>query len=121
MPNQRASLDLGNKSDSIDIAELAGSSRLKKDAVDPETIKQVSEMSGFPSREKTVKTRRRRKKSPFTQQLGLKCRPEMRELFQDMSEYLDVYDHTTFERAMLALIEKEGTEEHLKRYESIVK
>ena len=33
----------------------------------------------------------------------------MRELFQEMGARLDVYDHTTFERAVLALIEKEGT------------
>ena len=44
----------------------------------------------------------------------------MRELFQDMSEYLTVYDHTTFERAILALIEKEGTVEQLKIYNDIV-
>lgn len=45
----------------------------------------------------------------------------MRELFQNLSEHLDVYDHTTFERAILALIEKEGTEEHLSMYKDIVK
>lgn len=50
-----------------------------------------------------------------------KCRPQMRELFQNLSEHLDVYDHTTFERAILALIEKEGTEEHLSMYKDIVK
>ena len=30
----------------------------------------------------------------------------MRELFQDMGEHLAVYDHTAFERALLALIEE---------------
>ena len=45
----------------------------------------------------------------------------MRELFQEMGAHLDVYDHTTFERAVLALIEKEGTAEQKKTYEDIVK
>ena len=121
MGKQRAALDFDNDTETVDIEELAGKGRTKKNAADPRIVQQVAEQSGFTSRKGAAKKRRRRKKSPYTTQLGLKVRPEMRELFQYMSEHLDLYDHTTFERAMLALIEKEGTAEQLKTYEDIVK
>ena len=38
-----------------------------------------------------------------------------------MGDHLAVYDHTVFERALLALIEKEGTPEQLKVYKDIIK
>ena len=119
MGNQRALLDFNNDTKTIDITELAGKSGIKKNAVDSASVQQVAEESGFPSREGITKTRRRWK-SPFTMKLGMKCRPEIRDLFQNMSEYLDVYDHTTFEHALLALIKNEGTKEHLKLYEEAV-
>ena len=121
MGKQRAALDFTSDSETVDIEELAGKSRKGKNVVDPETLQRVAEQSGFPSRENARKTLRRRKKSPYTRQLGLKVRPAMRELFQEMGASLDVYDHTTFERAVLALIEKEGTTEQKKTYEDIVK
>ena len=121
MGKQRAALDFASDSETVDIEELAGKSRKGKHVVDPETLQRVAEQSGFPSRENARKTLRRRKKSPYTMQLGLKVRPAMRELFQEMGAHLDVYDHTTFERAVLALIEKEGTTEQKKTYEGIVK
>ena len=38
-----------------------------------------------------------------------------------MGEHLAVYDHTVFERGLLALIEKEGTAEQLKIYKDIIR
>ena len=121
MGNQRPTLDLDDDSEPVSIEELAGKSGVQKNLIDPESVKNVAEQSGFPSREDASKPRRRRKKSPYTQQLGLKVRPQMRELFQDMGEHLGVYDHTAFERAILALIAAEGTPEQLKTYKAIVK
>ena len=120
MGKQRASLDFDADTETPDVQELAGKSSTNKHAVDPETVQGVAEESGFPSRGGRAPVhRRRRKKSPYTMQLGLKVRPGMRELFQDMGEHLAVYDHTAFERALLALIEKEGTAEQLEIYKDI--
>ncbi|MCP5006262.1 MAG: hypothetical protein GY941_20335 [Planctomycetes bacterium] len=121
MGNQRAGLDFNDDTKTVNIEELAGKGSINKNTVDLESVQQVAEKSGFSSREGGARARRRRKKSPFTMQLGLKCRPEMRDLFQEMSEHLDVYDHTTFERALLALIEKEGTPKQLETYKGIIK
>ena len=38
----------------------------------------------------------------------MKYKEGVKALFQEMGDRLDVHDHTTFERALLALIEKEG-------------
>lgn len=121
MGNKRAELDFNDDTETVHIEELAGKGRINKNTVDPSSVQQVATKSGFPSREGVIRTRRRRKKSPFTMQIGLKCRPEMRDLFQAMSEHLDLYDHTTFERALLALIEKEGRPEHLETYKDIIR
>ena len=45
----------------------------------------------------------------------------MKELFQDIGDYLDLRDHTTFERAILALLEKEGATDLLQKYRNITK
>ena len=123
MGKERAGLDFDDNTETVNIEELAGKGSINKNTndIDLVSVQQVAEKSGFPSREGGVKARRRRKKSPFTMQIGLKCRPEMRDLFQEMSEHLDLYDHTTFERALLALIEKDGTPEQLETYKDIIK
>ena len=122
MGNKRPPLNFDDDMEAVNVQELAGKGYSKKIDVDPQTVREIAAQSGFPSRgdSASARRRRRRKKSPYTGQLGVKVRPEMRELFQDMSEYLTVYDHTTFERAILALIEKEGTVEQLKIYNDIV-
>ena len=120
MAKERSELNLDDdQEESIDIREMAGPMRKDKNIKDPEIIKAAAEHLGFPSRE-GARTSRRRKRSPFTQQLGLKCRPQMRDLFQELGEHLGTYDHTTFERAILALIEKEGTEDHKLLYNTII-
>src|SRR5688572_10602927 len=112
MGNQRAGLDLDN----IDIEELAGKGRgTHKPSVDPARIQEVAEQSGFISRQ-PQKKRRQRKKSPYTEQLCVRVRPGMKGLFQDMADLMDTRDHTAFERALLALIEKNGTAELMQQY-----
>jgi hypothetical protein len=80
----------------------------------------TSEAAGFPSSE-AKKTRRRRTKSPHTEQLGFKARSEVKEVFQELSDTLGIYDHTTFERAVVALLEKEGSTDLLSRISELVK
>ena len=121
MGNKRPPLIFDDATETANVRELAGKGRSKKPDVDPKTVQEIAALSGFLSRGGRAQVpRRRRKKTPYTTQLGLKVRPEMRVLFQDMGEHLAVYDHTVFERALLALIEKEGTTEQLKIYKDIV-
>ena len=63
--------------------------------------------------------RRGRKKSPYTIAKGVKIREGMPELFIELAEHLGLQDNQTFERAILALIEKEGTDALLQRYRNI--
>ncbi len=116
MGSKRASLDLDD--DIVDIEELAGQPQQIKH-IDKEKLTQIAEQSGFISREPGGRQRRRRKKSPFTDQQGIRLRPGMKDLFQDLGEYLNIMDHTTFERAILALAEKEGTKEHIQRFKEL--
>lgn len=88
-------------------------------------VKEVSEKAGFPSRSAKKPAQRRnrgrRKLSPFQDQIGIKCRTDMKELFQDLGDELGTYDHTTFERAIHALIVESGNKSLLARYEKITK
>ena len=121
MGNKRPPLIFDDDTETVDVQELAGRGRSKKTDVDPKTVQEIAALSGFPSRGGRAQVhRRRRRKTPYTTQLGLKVRPEMRDLFHDMGEHLAVYDHTVFERGLLALIEKEGTAEQLKIYKDII-
>ncbi len=115
MGNQRAGLNI---EDPIDIVELVKTNKTNNMLSQQEKLKQIAELEGFTSRQ-PQKRKIRRKKSPFTSQIGIKVRPEVRDLFQDIGGYLNVYDHTTFEKAILALLEKEGASELLRKYKLI--
>lgn len=117
MGKERAHLSL---EDDFDVSEFQPSEREGKGEIDKKIIKKVAEESGFPSRENKAR-RRIKQQSPFKNQLNLKCRDNMKELFQDIGDYLDLRDHTTFERAILALLEKEGATDLLQKYRNITK
>ena len=51
MGKQRAALDFDADTETPDVQELAGKGSIKKYTVDPETVQEVAEESGFPSRE----------------------------------------------------------------------
>ncbi len=126
MGNERASIiDLDDNEDTLD-DDLASSltqvieKKTTKAKVNPSKVEAVAKTSGFTNRQQpTKKTRARRKKSPFTEQLGVKIRPDMREIFQDLGELIGEYDHTTFERALLVLIKEENAEDILRKFEKI--
>jgi hypothetical protein len=117
MGKERAHLSFD---DDFDVSEFQPAKKEGQGEVDKKTIEKVAEESGFISR--VNKTRRRKRpQSPFKNQLNLKCRDNKQELFQDIGDYLDVRDHTTFERAILALLEKEGATDLLQKYRDITK
>jgi len=81
-------------------------------------LQTVAEQSGFPSRE--PRRRRKRQRSPFQAQINLKCREDIKSLFHALGDRLEVHDHTTFELALLALLEKQGYSDLITQYRDIV-
>jgi len=103
MSKERASLNLD---DELDLSGFAPKQERRRERPDPKTLETIAEQAGFISRE--AKRRRKRQRSPYQVQLNLKCREGIKTLFQELGDRLDVHDHTTFEQALLALVEKEG-------------
>lgn len=117
MGKERAGLDLG---EDLDLTVFTPKTHTRHDSEEEKhAIKQSAEQSGFISREPRI--RRRKPVSPYKIQLNLKVRDGIKELFQDLGERLHVHDKTVFERALLALLEKEGQSDLLQRYREIVK
>ncbi len=117
MGKERAHLNLD---DDLDVSEFQPLRKTNRDHTDIKTLEKVAEQSGFVSR-KHKSQRRKKPQSPYKNQLNLKCRDNMKELFQDLGERLGVHDHTTFEQALLSLIEKHGYEDLLQRYRDILR
>lgn len=120
MDNQkRASLGLidDDENGGIDLAEFAGMTK-KKEVTDKDfkAILKAGEKTGFVRRLPV-----RRRKSPYTTQFGGKCREGMKPLFQELAARLDLYETQALERAILALIEKEGFEDLKAQYTELVK
>jgi hypothetical protein len=117
MGRERAGLNLD---EDLDLTVFAPKTRPRPESeIENRAIKQAAEQSGFTSREPRM--RRRKPMSPYKIQLNLKVRDGIKELFQDVGERLRIHDKTVFERALLALIEKEGQGDLLQRYREIVK
>lgn len=117
MAKERAHLNL---SDDLDVSEFLPLKKEKTQEIETKTLEKIAEQSGFVSR-KHKSQRRRKPQSPYKTQLNVKCREEMKELFQDIGNELEFHDRTTFEQALLAIIEKYELSELLKRYKEIVK
>jgi len=113
MNNKRASFNLD---ETIDIALVENVSR-NSELVNYKDLEKVASESGFVKR-LPKKRKNRRKRSPYTEQLGIKIRPLIKEIFQEIGEKLSIYDHTTFELAIFALIEKENDQELIKKYKT---
>ncbi|GEM_PF-3164097 len=111
MNNKRASFNLD---EAIDIGLVEKVSR-NSELVNYKDLEKVASESGFVKR-LPQKRKNRRKRSPYTEQLGIKIRPLIKEIFQEIGEKLSIYDHTTFELAIFALIEKENDQELIKKY-----
>ncbi len=116
MPKERAHLDL---SEDLDLSDFAPVKKEKQRDIDLKVLEKVAEESGFVSR-KNKNQRRRKPQSPYTNQLNVKCRVGIKELFQDIGAELAIHDHTAFEEALVALMEKYKFEELLDRYNEII-
>jgi len=110
MSNKRAEFSID---DDIDISELVTTKSEKKTS-DANKLKQVAELSGFVSRE--PKKKRVRPKSPYVIQINVKAKYGAKEIFQELGERMGVFDHTTFEEAVIALLEKKGYTDLLNDY-----
>lgn len=117
MSSERASLGLNEEQ--IDLEELV----IKGQQAHKLTLDQQMAMEregaklGFVSRQ----PKKRRRVSPYTAQFGGKCREGMKSLFQDIGEHLGCYDTETLEKAILALIQKEGLDKLENRFYEITK
>jgi hypothetical protein len=80
-------------------------------------IKEIATQTGFISRQ----PRKKRSRTKYTAQLNIKVREGIKPLFQEIGAHLETFDNETFELALLALIEKEGTKEYLALFKEFTK
>ena len=110
-------LDFDDESE-VDIEKLANTKR-EKPKFDKNTLNEVSEKSGFVSRQASKPRRRRGARSPYTQQKNFKMRPEMPELFADIADSLAVKDYELLEMALQAFLTKQKMKEELERFKKL--
>ena len=117
MQQERAKLNLDDEDDGLDLTSFKPTEREKE--ANQSLVEKASMDAGFPSRS-PKKKRRRRKPSPHVDQVNIRCRSGMREIFQELGEHLKTRDHTTFERAIRAVLVKEKLNDLLKEFDRIV-
>jgi len=100
----------------VDIEDLVDPTPQAKH-INKAQIDKIAQQTGFPSRQ----PRKKRSKTKYIAQLNIKVREGVRPLFQEISTYLETFDNETFELALLALIEKKGTKEHLQHFKELTK
>ena len=113
MAKEREALNLD---DTIDLEELTQKRPLPKHIGKAE-IKEIATQTGFVSRQ----PRKKRSRTKYTAQLNIKVREGIKPLFQEIGAHLETFDNETFELALLALIEKEGTKEYLALFKELTK
>lgn len=117
MAKEREALNLfSDVSDEIDLEELTQKPPKPKQ-IGKEQLEEIAKQTGFVSR----LPRKKRSRTKYTAQLNIKVREGIKPLFQELGEHLETFDNETFERAILALIEKEGTKEQLTRFNGLTK
>ena len=110
-------IDLDN---TIDLEEVVNTSKIHSPTPATEAaILDSSEKAGFPSRQ--ARAKRIRPKSPYTVQNNLKTRVGVKELLQEIGARLEVFDQSTFEKALIALVEKEGMKDLEKELKELIK
>lgn len=115
---ERAGFDFESDDvDDVDIATLAKAKRAPSD--EKEAIERAAEESGFHSRQ-VKKTRRRGKRSVYTQQKNIKMRPGMPELFIEIADEMNIKDYEILELAIEALLQKQKMKEQLEEFKTIL-
>lgn len=120
MSKQRARLALddldNNDSSQVDISSLLNNTQNLPRSFDNNLVEKVAEKSGFVSRQPR---KRRRLESPYQYQCNLKTREGIKEIFQEIGMRKQIFDHSTFEKAVLALLEKEGMDDLISQFKRI--
>jgi hypothetical protein len=117
MGNKRAHIYFDDEEE-IDLVSLVGNTEQPKPTVKQQkAVVKEAKKTGFVSRE--PKKMGRRRTSPYNAQFGGKCRGGMKLLFQEIGEALDCQDTVTLELAIQALLEKEGLDELLNKYNEL--
>lgn len=120
---ERAGLDFDiDDGEDVDISALVKPKKDKAErpANEKEVITKTAEESGFSSRQ-PKKTRRRGKRSPYTQQKNVKMRPGMPELFIDVCEKLGLKDYELMEHAIEAVLQKHKLKDEQESFKELVK
>jgi hypothetical protein len=124
MANERANFDFGSDEteNDIDLTSVIKASRKvdKKNAVNSKDLDQIAQESGFSSRE-PQKIQRHRRRSPYVIQTNLKTRIGMKELMQNISDNLGLFDQETFELGLEALMEKHDMSDLLRKFQQLRK
>ena len=119
MGDKRAHIDFDDEEE-IDLSALVGNTEQPKPTIKQQkAITNEAKRTGFVSREPRKMGRRRT--SPYTAQFGGKCREGMKPLFQEIGEALDCQDTVTLELAIQALLEKEGLNKLLEKYNELIR
>lgn len=110
MARERKKIVVEDEPDTMDLSEFVPDMEPPAKSHTAEEIKAISEKSGFPSREPTqAKPRKsRRKKSPYTAQLGARVRPDTKDRFQDMAVSLNITDAEALDEALTFWLEQKG-------------
>lgn len=114
MSSERNALPLGQLNDDeiLPLENVAGAQNQALTGQQIDAVERTSIASGFPSR---AARRRRPTKSPHTQQFTVRVQPKFAKAFRDFSDTNGIYDYATFERAIIALLEKNNCTEQLQR------
>ena len=120
MAKERAGLGIEPEDKTIDLEGVIDKTKKHSpvEATKAEILS-ASEKAGFPGRQ--VRAKRVRPKSPYTVQNNLKTRTGVKELFQEIGARLQIFDQATFERALIALVEKEGMKDLEKELKELIK
>ena len=114
---QRSPLGLDDKNP-IDLEKLTGAAkRPAPTAEQTKAMMKAGETQGFVSRQPT----KRRRVSPYQAQFGGKCREGMKPLFQEIAERIGIHDTQALELAIKALIEQNGYDDLLVKYQYLTK
>lgn len=110
--------------DTIDLSDIAEFYQSPTGAdYDTLAARKASEDAGFTSREPStpIQKRKRRRRSPYTEQANFKVRLGFKDLFQSAADELELTDAETLEKAFQALLEKEQMTEQSKLFKKLLK
>jgi len=111
---------LSIEDDQIDLEELVSTPQAPPSTEEYKKMQKVGEKLGFVDRSSKVK--KIKKRTPYIIQHNSKMRIGMKELLSDLTDHIgSKSDQETLELGILALIEKNGEKEFLKKFKDLTK